>query len=192
MEAIYSCETLGSLRTTRRYATQQLDWQTRDCWIFAKQLKAKYSCSTWRCWQRRVPSLNIWQPGYVSRPSCVGAYGVASRYLLNILNIILDGPEKSICLCDRILANSVYVVLCVDKHTEETFCICVWISRRLVIVESIVAYGKPLLRNDREMNETTAVARQRFARNNESTVGSGVFCVVRAEAMNRPSSVQFS
>jgi hypothetical protein len=35
MEAICSCETLASLR----YTTQQLDWQTRDYSIFAKQLK---------------------------------------------------------------------------------------------------------------------------------------------------------
>jgi hypothetical protein len=54
-----------------------------------------------------------------------------------------------------------------------------------VIVESIVAYREPLLRNDREINETTAVARQLLARNNGSTVGSGVFRVVRAETMTQ-------
>jgi hypothetical protein len=49
-----------------------------------------------------------------------------------------------------------------------------------------------LLGNNRETNETTAVARQRPARNNGSTVGSGVFYVVHSEAVSRdrPSSVQ--
>jgi hypothetical protein len=41
----------------------------------------------------------------------------------------------------------------------------------------------PLLGNDRETNnETTAVARQRPARNNGSTVGNSIFYVVRSEA----------
>jgi hypothetical protein len=42
----------------------------------------------------------------------------------------------------------------------------------------------PLLGNNRETNnETTAVARQETARNNGSTVGRGVFYVVRSEAI---------
>jgi hypothetical protein len=50
----------------------------------------------------------------------------------------------------------------------------------------------PLLGNDRETNETAAVAGQRPARNSESTVGSGVFYVVRSEVIRlaRPSLVQ--
>jgi hypothetical protein len=40
-----------------------------------------------------------------------------------------------------------------------------------------------LLGNDKEMNETTAVATQQPARNNENTVGSGVFYVVLSEAI---------
>jgi hypothetical protein len=43
----------------------------------------------------------------------------------------------------------------------------------------------PLLGNDRETNETTAVARQRPARNNGNTVGGGVIYVVRPEAISR-------
>jgi hypothetical protein len=39
----------------------------------------------------------------------------------------------------------------------------------------------PLLRNDRETDETTAVDRQRTASNNLNTVGIGVFYVVRSE-----------
>jgi hypothetical protein len=41
-------------------------------------------------------------------------------------------------------------------------------------------------------NETTAVARQQPAPNNGSTVGSGVFYVVRSETISRdcPNSVQ--
>jgi hypothetical protein len=48
-----------------------------------------------------------------------------------------------------------------------------------------------LLGNDREKTMRTAVARQRPARNNGSTVGGGVFYVVRYEAVSRdrPSSV---
>jgi hypothetical protein len=34
-------------------------------------------------------------------------------------------------------------------------------------------------------NETTAVAKQRPARNNESNDGSRVFCVLRSEAISR-------
>jgi hypothetical protein len=52
-----------------------------------------------------------------------------------------------------------------------------------------------LLGNDRETdNETTTVARQRPASNNGRTVGSGVFYVVRSEAIprDRPSAVQLS
>jgi hypothetical protein len=42
----------------------------------------------------------------------------------------------------------------------------------------------PLLDNDRETNnETRAVATHRPARNNGSTVGSGVFFVVLSEAL---------
>jgi hypothetical protein len=51
----------------------------------------------------------------------------------------------------------------------------------------------PLIGNGRETNkETMAAARQRPARKNGSTVGSGVFYVVRSEAisLDRPSSVQ--
>jgi hypothetical protein len=44
----------------------------------------------------------------------------------------------------------------------------------------------PLIGNDRETNnETTAVARQRAARNIGSTVGSGVSYVVRSEVISR-------
>jgi hypothetical protein len=49
-----------------------------------------------------------------------------------------------------------------------------------------------LLGNDRETNnDTVAVARQRSARNDESTAESGVFYVVRSRAISRdwPSSV---
>jgi hypothetical protein len=41
----------------------------------------------------------------------------------------------------------------------------------------------PLLGNDRETNETTALTRQRLSRNNGSTAESGVFYVVRSEAI---------
>jgi hypothetical protein len=49
----------------------------------------------------------------------------------------------------------------------------------------------PLLGNDSETNETTAVARQRASRNSGSTVGGDVFYVVRSEATShdRPNSV---
>jgi hypothetical protein len=44
----------------------------------------------------------------------------------------------------------------------------------------------PLLDNDRETNnETMTVARQRPARNNESTVGNDVLYVVRSETISR-------
>jgi hypothetical protein len=42
----------------------------------------------------------------------------------------------------------------------------------------------PMLSNDRETNNTTAAARQRPAHNNGNTVGSGVFYVVRYEAVS--------
>jgi hypothetical protein len=56
----------------------------------------------------------------------------------------------------------------------------------------ILWYVDLLLGNDRETNDTMAVVRQQPARKNGSTVGSGVFCVVRSEAiwLDRPSSVQ--
>jgi hypothetical protein len=47
----------------------------------------------------------------------------------------------------------------------------------------IVACREPLLGNDRETNETTAVARQRPAHNNGSTVGSYFSYVGRSEAI---------
>jgi hypothetical protein len=52
----------------------------------------------------------------------------------------------------------------------------------------------PLLGNDRETNKTTAVARQRPARNNGSTVGSNVFNMVLSEviSLDRSSSVQLA
>jgi hypothetical protein len=46
-----------------------------------------------------------------------------------------------------------------------------------------------MLGNDRETNDTTAVARQRAARNNESTVGSGVFYAVRSEEYKWDKSI---
>jgi hypothetical protein len=51
-----------------------------------------------------------------------------------------------------------------------------------------------LLGNDRETNETTIVARQQLACKNGSTVGSGVFNVVRSEAIarDRPGAVQLN
>jgi hypothetical protein len=51
---------------------------------------------------------------------------------------------------------------------------------------NILQHTDPLPGNDRETNnETTAVAMQRAARNNESTVGIGVSYVVRSEAISR-------
>jgi hypothetical protein len=44
-------------------------------------------------------------------------------------------------------------------------------------------YIYPLLGNDRETNQKTAVARQETARNSGSTAGIGVFYVVRSEAI---------
>jgi hypothetical protein len=44
---------------------------------------------------------------------------------------------------------------------------------------------EPLLGSNRETNETTTVAGQRPTRNNATTVGSGVFYVVRSEAISR-------
>jgi hypothetical protein len=57
---------------------------------------------------------------------------------------------------------------------------------------SILWHIDPLLGNDSETNnETTAFARLRPAHNNGSTVGGGVFYVVRSEAIShdRPNSV---
>jgi hypothetical protein len=48
----------------------------------------------------------------------------------------------------------------------------------------IVAYGL-LLSNNHETNETTAIASQRPGRHNGSTVGIGVFCVVRSMSISR-------
>jgi hypothetical protein len=50
----------------------------------------------------------------------------------------------------------------------------------------IVAY-RPVARKRSRKNEETAVSMQRTALNNRSTVGSGVFYVVRSEAMTRRS-----
>jgi hypothetical protein len=58
-------------------------------------------------------------------------------------------------------------------------------------LQYIVWHIDQLLGKHRETNnETTAVARQRPARNSGCTAGSGVFCVVRSEAIShdRPSS----
>jgi hypothetical protein len=60
-------------------------------------------------------------------------------------------------------------------------------------MQKILWHIEPVLGNDGETNnETTAVARQRPARNNGSTVGSGVPFVVSSEAISRDrrSSVQ--
>jgi hypothetical protein len=62
----------------------------------------------------------------------------------------------------------------------------IYVNWHLIYVDS-------LLGNDRETNnETMAVDRQGPARNSGSTVGSGVFYVVRSEAILRdlPSSVR--
>jgi hypothetical protein len=65
-----------------------------------------------------------------------------------------------------------------------------WLKWHLLV--KILWYIDPLLGNNRETNETTAVARQRSARNNGNTDGSGVFYIVRSEAIwrDRPSWVQ--
>jgi hypothetical protein len=52
-----------------------------------------------------------------------------------------------------------------------------WISGRIAGTTYILWHIDPLLGNDRETNNNTmTVARQRPARNNGGTVGSGVFC----------------
>jgi hypothetical protein len=55
-----------------------------------------------------------------------------------------------------------------------------------------VAYRPVARQRPRNKNETAAIARQRPARNNGSTVESGVFYVVRFEAvsLHRPSTVK--
>jgi hypothetical protein len=69
-----------------------------------------------------------------------------------------------------------------------------WIGIFLVpsgTLNNIVSY-RPVARQRPRNKETTGVARQRPEHNNRSTVGSGVFCVVRSEAVSRdwPSSVE--
>jgi hypothetical protein len=50
--------------------------------------------------------------------------------------------------------------------------------------QQLMSHIDLLLGNDPETNEKTAVARQRSARNNGSTVGSNVFNVVLSEAIS--------
>jgi hypothetical protein len=50
------------------------------------------------------------------------------------------------------------------------------------VVPFVLWHTDSLLGNDCETNETAVVARQRPARNGGSSVGSGVFYVVRSEA----------
>jgi hypothetical protein len=54
----------------------------------------------------------------------------------------------------------------------------------------ILWHMNPLLRNDRKTNETTVVVRQQPSSKKPSNVGSGVFYVVRSEAvsLDRPSN----
>jgi hypothetical protein len=60
------------------------------------------------------------------------------------------------------------------------------------IIITILWHIDPMLGNDHETDETTAVARQRTASNSGNTIGSSVFYMVHSEdvSLDRQFSVQ--